>query len=60
MKEGWSQEHDGADATHVYPLNDLKEHELSGKECWCKPRIECHGKLIVHSSADGRERKEMH
>jgi len=37
---------------HVYPLNDLKEHQLK-TTCWCEPAI--NELLIVHNAADGRE-----
>lgn len=40
---------------HTYPLNDLREHEVDGKPCWCNPRIEEDGDLIVHNAMDGRE-----
>lgn len=40
-------------AFHVYPLNDLREHEISDKPCWCKPRIE--DGIVIHNSMDGRE-----
>lgn len=37
---------------HVWPLDDLKDHELE-KDCWCKPLLD--GNIIVHNSMDGRE-----
>lgn len=37
---------------HVYPLNDLKEHQLNAS-CWCEPAID--ELLVVHNAADGRE-----
>jgi hypothetical protein len=43
---------------HVYPINDEKEHELEGTQCWCEPVLDVSnfGELIViHNSADGRE-----
>lgn len=46
---------------HIYPLNDLKEHETDSKKCWCSPQEEeippC-GLLVIHNSADGREQYE--
>ena len=56
---------------HVVPVGDLREHDESGRACWCKPRIEtCDprtgdryplGKaVIVHNSEDGRELVERH
>lgn len=48
------------DTTHVYPLNDMREHIVDGGTCWCKPRVEyCgFGRVVVHNSADGREAYE--
>lgn len=42
---------------HVIPLNDLKEHEEEGEDCWCHPEVR--DDLIIHNSADGREWKEL-
>lgn len=47
---------------HIYPLNDLKEHETNGENCWCEPteeEIANNGLLIIHNSADGRELYEQ-
>lgn len=38
---------------HVYPLGDLREHEVS-QQCWCKP-VEDDDGVWVHPSMDGRE-----
>jgi hypothetical protein len=51
---------------HVVPVNDLREHTETGADCWCEPRVLDEGtdpagepaRVIVHSSADGRERWE--
>lgn len=43
---------------HVYPLNDLREHELEGVDCWCNPRIEDDW-VVVHNAMDQRERCEQ-
>lgn len=43
-------------ATHVMPIDDLREH--SEEYCWCNPRIEnCwdDSVVVIHNSADGRE-----
>lgn len=45
---------------HVYPLNDLQEHDTSdnGNTCQCNPQviIEPNSEIIVvHNSFDGRE-----
>lgn len=44
---------------HVYPINDLREHQTEGESCWCQPRIEEDGKLIIHNALDQRERSEQ-
>jgi len=45
---------------HVYPLNDLMEHETDGKPCPCEPRYveEANGIMVIHNSCDGREKHE--
>ena len=49
---------------HIYPLNDTKEHGLTGTDCWCEPRIEfkdpMNGEyyatgLVIHNAGDFRE-----
>lgn len=42
---------------HVYPINDLKEHETEGFLCHCGPKILAVGGgwLVIHHSYDGRE-----
>ena len=54
-------------SVHVYPVNDLWEHETDGEECWCDPEIrwvdpetgETYSEpLVIHNSADGRELTE--
>ena len=43
---------------HVYPLNDLEEHDLEGTQCKCEPRIIAEPNaemIVVHNSFDGRE-----
>lgn len=37
---------------HVYPVNDLREHDLNGN-CWCKPTLD--EGVWLHHSMDGRE-----
>jgi hypothetical protein len=39
------------DGTHVYPVNDLREHSVTN--CWCEP-VDDDG-IMVHNSLDGRE-----
>ncbi len=39
---------------HIFPLNDLKEHDTNSDRCWCRPDLNADGNY-VHHSADGRE-----
>lgn len=50
---------------HVYPVNDLIEHDTESEDCPCGPTPEAvpdqdgaMGWLITHHSLDGRERFE--
>ena len=49
---------------HVYPVNDLIEHELDGEACACGPVLEYvdgeeeDGWVVTHASLDGRETRE--
>lgn len=45
---------------HVYPVNDLREHDTESRYCDCRPRIEMYGDnaLVIHNSWDGREIRE--
>jgi hypothetical protein len=45
---------------HVFPINDIEEHDLGGTQCWCCPKIwESYGQIIVtHNAFDGRILKE--
>lgn len=49
-----------AEAVHVYPVNDLREHVTDGTPCWCTPETleEPGGFVIVHCALDGREAYE--
>lgn len=54
---GWHRD-DLANVVHVYPVNDLKPHDLSSRDCHCHPRVERvpdKGWVVVHNSYDGRE-----
>lgn len=62
-----ADEQDGnPDIIHVYPVNDLVEHDTSeGGDCPCGPRTEpvkredgSMGWLVTHHSLDGREQQE--
>lgn len=39
---------------HVLPTNDEVPH-VESEQCWCKPKVEENGQLIIHNSFDGRE-----
>lgn len=50
------------DDVHVYPINDLVDHELDGDDCVCGPTAEPAGRddgsigwVLVHHALDGRE-----
>lgn len=48
---------------HIYPLFDLKEHEMDDAgNCWCAPEEDAdqYGLYIIHNSMDGREDYESH
>jgi len=40
---------------HVYPLNDLIEHNTESNECACDPQIDVENMLVIHSAMDRRE-----
>ena len=45
---------------HVVPLHDLLEH-VERVDCWCGPTVSTdlgYARVLVHHSADGRERRE--
>jgi hypothetical protein len=46
---------------HVYPVNDLKEHDVESRYCSCRPKLEEveGGMVVVHNSWDGREIREQ-
>ena len=50
---------------HVYPPNDLREHNTDTADCWCDPYIESGVNpkgviydIVVHNALDERERYE--
>lgn len=52
---------DDKEVMHVYPLHDLREHDVnSSGACWCSPALSVapNGVIYIHTSADGREAYE--
>ena len=45
------------DGLSVYPLNDLREHDIESPDCWCNPFYE--DDILVHNSMDEREQYEQ-
>lgn len=50
---------------HVYPVNDLQPHDVTSRDCWCRPAILAMASrpgraVVVHHAADGRELVEQH
>jgi len=43
---------------HVYPLNDLRDHIVEGRDCWCHPEYDEEHDVLIHNSLDGREKYE--
>lgn len=40
---------------HIYPINDLIDHNTDSCECACNPTIDVENGLIIHDSLDRRE-----
>lgn len=34
---------------HIYPVEDVSEHELKGVNCWCDPTIDLENSLVIHN-----------
>lgn len=49
-----------APVIHVYPVDDIREHDTAGTACWCAPNLEVEeaAVIVVHNSLDGREAYE--
>lgn len=50
----------GVSVQHVYPVDDLAEHDTDGGDCVCGPTVEfvVGGWVFVHRSFDSRELEE--
>ena len=57
LKEWAEDGHMFSDYQHIYPVNDLREHEISAS-CWCNSKWDMDG-LIIHNAMDGRESYEQ-
>lgn len=63
-RAGWRVHVDGRSPSHVWPVDDVIEHDVVGEDCVCGPEavlIETNdGDVwqIVHASLDGRELSE--
>ncbi len=44
----------GGLVTHIVPIDDMHDHELSF-DCWCCPGLDEEHWVATHHSADGRE-----
>ena len=44
---------------HVYPVNDLKEHDTESLNCDCEPRIDWEYHIVIHNAWDMREAQEF-
>ncbi len=42
-----------ASGPFVYPLDDLREHDIENDQCWCRPFYD--DNILVHNSMDNRE-----
>lgn len=55
----WLVVFDDARVPHVVPKDDLREHEASGLDCWCRPSVDAEtDRVVIHNPADGRRAKE--
>ena len=45
--------------SHVYPVDDLREHVIDGPGCWCNPTPDDeYPSLLIHHAMDRREEFE--
>lgn len=54
----WRSEVGGGESAQVYPVDDLKEHVVSGRVCWCEPEYDVVYDVVIHNSMDQREKFE--
>lgn len=41
--------------SHVFPIEDMWDHYLDGRECWCQPDYDEENQVVIHNSMDMRE-----
>ena len=46
------------DWQHIFPIEDIKEHDTETLNCSCMPKIDWDNNLVIHNSWDLREYKE--
>lgn len=46
----------GCNAFYVWPIDDLKSHDIDSSNCWCHPFYD--GDILVHNAMDKREMLE--
>jgi hypothetical protein len=50
----WAKDHTGF--AHVVPNDDLRDHDIDGDGCWCRPKPSPEAPhILIHNSLDGRE-----
>ena len=49
-------EHGWLAKVHVYPVKDTRAHLT--ENCWCDPTHDDDGEIVIHNSADEREKFE--
>lgn len=57
QSKGWNRHLTGQER-HVWPVDDMQEHDLEGSGCFCNPTSDVLGSVVViiHNSWDRREK----
>ena len=37
---------------HIWPVEDAREHQLEGVECWCSPAVDLECGLVIHNRVE--------
>lgn len=40
---------------HIIPDEDMWDHYLDGRDCWCQPEYDENEQVVLHNSMDMRE-----